>query len=132
MAYDIEGEVKDSSDNPIKGVSISDGVQKYTSLSDGSYALKTDATKLTFSKNGYNNNTFDLTKYKNPSPVNVDITLTTKSASITNPSSTDVQSKDKGGFFTWSTKTTSQKAFFVIGGLVVLVGGYFIYKKFKK
>jgi hypothetical protein len=132
MAYDIEGEVKDSSDNPIKGVSISDGVQKYTTLSDGSYALKTDATKLTFSKDGYNVNTFDLSKYKNPSSVNVDITLTTKSASITNPSSTDVQSKEKGGFFTWSTKTTSQKAFFVIGGLVVLVGGYFIYKKFKK
>ena len=90
---------------------------------------------MTFTKDGYNVNTFDLTKYKNPSPVNVDITLTTKSASnkpTSNTTPTDVQSKSKGGFFTWSTKTTSQKAFFVIGGLVVLVGGYFIYKKFKK
>ena len=85
MAYDIEGEVKDSADNPIKGVSVSDGVQKYSTMSDGSYSLKTDATKLTFSKDGYNVNTFDLTKYKNPSSVNVDITLTTKSAS-NNPS----------------------------------------------
>jgi hypothetical protein len=121
MAYDIEGEVKDSSDNPIKGVSISDGVQKYTTLSDGSYALKTDATKLTFSKDGYNNNTFDLTKYKNPSPVNVDITLTTKSASNTPSKKTDEKSK-------FPTKTL----IYVGVGLVVLVGGYFIYKKFNK
>ena len=117
MAYDIEGEVKDSADNPIKGVSVSDGVQKYTTMTDGSYSLKTDATKLTYSKDGYNDTTFDLTKYKNPSFVNVDITLTKKLANNA-PS--------------LKTQNTKKTLMYVGVGLVVLVGAYFLYRKFKK
>jgi hypothetical protein len=119
MAYDIEGEVKDSADNAIKGVSVSDGVQKYTTMTDGSYSLKTDATKLTFSKDGYNDTTFDLTKYKNPSSVNVDITLTSKSES------NGLASSPKA-------KNTKKTLMYVGVSLVVLVGGYFLYKKFIK
>lgn len=126
MAYDIIGNVNDSSDNGIKDVIVSDGVQSVKTNEDGYYELKTEKTKLTFGKNGYNVNSYDLTKFKNPSSVNVDITLTTKSAgnqpsSDTTPSKTDEKAK-----------STKKILIYVGVGLVVLVGGYFIYKKFKK
>jgi hypothetical protein len=117
MAYDIIGNVNDSSDNGIKDVVVSDGVQNVKTNEDGYYELKTEKTKLTFTKNGYNVNTYDLTKYKNPSSVNVDVTLTTKSTSNTTP----------------SESSSKKKMIIYVGvGLVVLLGGFFIYKKFKK
>ena len=118
MAYDISGEVVDSADINLKDVVVSDGVQSVKTLSDGSYDLKTDKTQLTFSKEGFVTKTFDLSKYKNPSSVNVDITLET------------IKSQDKG-----KTKTMSKtmKTSLYIGlGLLVLVGGYLAYKRFKK
>ena len=117
MAYDIIGNVNDSSDNGIKDVVVSDGVQNVKTNGDGYYELKTEKTKLTFTKSGYNVNTYDLTKYKNPSSINVDVTLTTKSTSNTTP----------------SESSSKKKMIIYVGiGLVVLVGGFFIYKKFKK
>jgi hypothetical protein len=124
MAYDIIGNVNDSSDNGIKDVIVSDGVQSVKTNEDGYYELKTDKTKLTFGKNGYNVNTFDLSKYKNPSSVNVDVTLTTKSTSNTTP--TPPTKTDE------KAKSTKKILIYVGVGLVVLVGGYFIYKKLKK
>lgn len=116
MAYDISGEVVDSADINLKDVVVSDGVQNIKTLSDGTYELKTEKTQLTFSKEGYVTKTFDLSKYKNPSSVNVDLTL---EAIQKNP--------------TKSTKSNKQKMFIYIGlGVLVLVGGYFAYKKFKK
>jgi len=119
MAYDIIGNVNDSSDNGIKDVIVSDGTKNVSTNEDGYYELKTDATKLTFTKSGYNVNTFDLTKYKNPSSVNVDITLTSKSSNNSPTSSP-------------KAKNTKKTLMYVGVGLVVLVGGYFLYKKLTK
>ena len=118
MAYDISGEVVDSADINLKDVVVSDGVQSVKTLSDGSYELKTDKQQLTFSKAGYVTKNFDLSKYKNSPSVNVDITLET------------IKTQDKG-----KTKTMSKtmKTTLYIGiGVVVLVGGYLAYKRFKK
>ena len=118
MAYDIIGNVNDSLENGIKDVVVSDGVQNVKTNTDGYYELKTEKTKLTFTKSGYNVNTYDLTKFKNPSSINVDVTLTTATP--------------KGGN-TDSNSRLSKKTMIYIGvGLVVLVGGFFIYKKYKK
>ena len=114
MAYDIIGNVNDSLDNGIKDVVVSDGVQNVKTNTDGYYELKTEKTKLTFTKNGYNVNTYDLTKFKNPSSINVDVTLTTMNKSDEKP------------------KFPMKTLIYVGVGLVVLVGGYFIYKKFNK
>lgn len=115
MAYDISGNVVDSADKDLKDVIVSDGVQSIKTLSDGSYELKTDKQSLTFSKAGYVTKNFDLSKYKNSPSVNVDITLET----------TQAQGKPKD-------KNFKKTAMYVGVAIVVLVGGYFAYKKFKK
>jgi hypothetical protein len=115
MAYDIIGNVVDSADKELKDVVVSDGVQNVKTNNDGYYEIKTDKTRLTFSKNGFVTGSFDLAKYKNPSSVNVDITLQT----------TQAQGQPK-------EKNFKKTAMYVGVAIVVLVGGYFVYRKFKK
>lgn len=116
MAYDVIGNVVDSADNELKDVVVTDGVKSVKTNNDGYYELKTDLNKLTFSKNGFVTQSFDLSKYKNPSSVNVDITLQTLNNSNNN-----------------KPKSKKNKVFIYIGlGIIVLVGGYFAYQKFKK
>lgn len=116
MAYDIIGNVVDSADNELKDVLVSDGTQNIKTNNDGYYELKTEKNKLTFSKNGFVTQTFDLSKYKNPSSVNVDITLqTTSNNNIPTP------------------KNNKNRLFLTIGlSVVALVGGYLLYKKYIK
>lgn len=122
MAYDVSGSVLDSADKELKDVIVSDGVQNVKTYSDGTYELKTDKTQLTFSKAGYVTKSFDLSKYKNSPSVNVDINLETIQKT---PQGTQ-GSGDKPPMF-------NKKTLMYVGvGLVVLVGGYFVYKKYKK
>ena len=120
MAYDVIGNVVDSTDRELKDVIVSDGSQSVKTDADGYYELKTDKTNLTFSKNGYTTGNFDLSKYKNPSSVNADVTLKT------------IQENSQGNnnIVVGSRKL---KPIVIIGlGLLAVVGGYFLYKKYKK
>lgn len=115
MAYDVIGNVVDSADKELKDVVVSDGVQNIKTNNDGYYEIKTDKTKLTYSKNGFVTGSFDLSKYKNPSSVNADITLQT------------IQSQGQP-----KEKNLKKTAIYVGVAIVILVGGYFAYQKFKK
>jgi hypothetical protein len=113
--YDIIGNVNDSQDLPLQGVIVSDGTKSVTTNDDGYYELKTESKTLTFSKGGFVTSSFDLSKYKSPASVNVDITL----KQVT-------EKKPK------KNQTKTKTLIYVGVGLVVLVGGFFLYKKLKK
>ena len=115
--YDVIGNVVDANDKGIKDVVVSDGVQKIKTDSDGYYEIKTTKKTLTYNADNYAPNTFDLGKYKLGAKVNADVTL----------QSTGLDGKT-GNFFTNNKKTIM----YVGIGLVVLVGGYYAYKKFSK
>jgi hypothetical protein len=113
--YDIIGNVNDSQDLPLQGVLVSDGSKSVTTNEDGYYELKSDKKSLTFSKGGFITSSFDLSKYKSPASVNVDVTLK--------------QITEKN---TKNNKKMTKTLIYVGVGLVVLVGGFILYKKFKK
>ena len=115
MAYDVIGNVVDSADKELKDVVVSDGIQSVKTNNDGYYEIKTDKNRLTYSKNGFVTGSFDLGRYKNPSSINADITLQTS----------EPQGQNK-------ERNLKKTAIYVGVALVVLVGGYFAYRKFKK
>lgn len=84
MAYDIIGNVTDEKNNPVQGVVVSDGSKTVSTNAQGYYEIKTDKKSLNFSVSGFKNQTFDLSKYKDGSSVNVDITLNKVGADTTN------------------------------------------------
>lgn len=75
MAYDVIGNVTDEQNKPIAGAVVHDGTQGISTNSEGYYEIKTDKKILNFGIIGFKNQTFDLSKYKDGSAVNVDITL---------------------------------------------------------
>ena len=75
MAYDVIGNVTDEQNKPIAGAVVHDGTQGISTNSEGYYEIITDKKILYFGIIGFKNQTFDLSKYKDGSAVNVDITL---------------------------------------------------------
>ena len=109
--YDVIGNVVDSNDKGIKDVVVSDSVQNIKTDSDGYYEIKTEKKTLSFKKGGFTANSFDLGKYKLGTKVNADVTLIGAT----------------------ETKKSNKKMYIYIGvAIVVLVGGFFVYKRFSK
>lgn len=121
--YDVIGNVVDTSGKPIKDVIVSDGTINVKTDNDGYYELKTEKRTLTYTAQGYNNNSFDLGKYKLGSKLNADVSL--QNALQKNESE---QITTKQGFYAKNKKTIN----YAIIGIVVIVVGYFGYKKFIK
>jgi hypothetical protein len=75
MAYDVIGNVVDEQNKPIVGLIVDDGSQGVPTNNDGYYEIKTNKNILNFRMIGFKPQTFDLSKYKIGSAVNVDITM---------------------------------------------------------
>ena len=73
--YDIIGNIIDEKNRPIIGVVVDDGFKETSTDGLGYYQLKTDKKKINFRMIGYKQESFDLSKYKDGSSVNVDINL---------------------------------------------------------
>jgi hypothetical protein len=117
--YDIIGNVVDEQNAPLIGVIVDDGVEKVSTDKFGGYALKSSKKSLNFNLNGYQTQTFDLTKYKDGSSVNVDIKMI-KSPVV------DPQAKSQT-----STKPNKVLIWSLVGVGVALVS-FVIYKIAKK
>ena len=81
--YDIIGNVVDEQNRPIVGVVVDDGFKGTSTDGLGYYELKTDKKKINFRMIGFKQESFDLSKYKDGSKINVDITLKPDTESTT-------------------------------------------------
>lgn len=81
--YDIIGNVVDEQNRPIIGVVVDDGSKGTSTDGLGYYELKTDKKKINFRMIGFKQESFDLSKYKDGSKINVDITLKPDTESTT-------------------------------------------------
>jgi hypothetical protein len=143
MAYDIIGNVVDKNNKEIKGVKVTDGVTTTTTNEDGYYEIKTEKTLLSFSLAGFPPKAIDLKTYKNPSSINLDVTLDGASTKndldvVLSGSSTTTSKQDdsKGGNKpqVQKEKETNSSKILLYGGAIILLGvlGFLAYKKFKK
>jgi hypothetical protein len=144
MALDIIGNVVDKNNKEIKGVKVTDGVTTTTTNDDGYYEIKTEKTLLSFSLAGFPPKAIDLKSYKNPSAINLDVTLDGASAKndldsvLKGDSSTKKEEKKDDGKNQKSNEVIVEKdntsKYLLWGGALVLVAlvGFLAYKKMKK
>ena len=123
--YDIIGNVTDESNLPVPGVLVEDGYTGVSTDAQGYYALKTDKKIINFRGLGYQPYSFDLSKYKDGSSVNVDATL-----------KRDLAATTYGGVEIVAERPTppkkKYKGLYITLGVIALAGlGYLAYKKFK-
>ena len=131
--YDIIGNVVDEQNRPINGVNVDDGSKETITDGFGYYEIKTDKKKINFKRVGFLQESFDLSKYKDGSKVNVDITLKTDTESTTlKPfevvaKRTQVTEQKKG-----LTKTQMRNLGFGMIGIALILTTFLVYKAVKK
>jgi hypothetical protein len=131
--YDIIGNVVDEQNRPINGVNVDDGSKETITDGFGYYELKTDKKKINFKRVGFLQESFDLSKYKDGSKVNVDITLKTDTESTTlKPfevvaQRTQVTEQKKG-----LTKNQMKNVGLVMIGIALILTSLLVYKAVKK
>ena len=131
--YDIIGNVVDEKNTPLMGVVVDDGFKGTATDNYGYYALKTDKKTINFRLIGYKQQSFDLSKYKDGSKVNVDITLTTDVEGTTlKPfeivdKRTQVTEQKKG-----LTKSQMKNVGLLMIGIALILTSLLVYKAVKK
>ena len=131
--YDIIGNVVDEQNRPINGVNVDDGSKETITDGFGYYELKTDKKKINFKRGGFLQESFDLSKYKDGSKVNVDITLKTDTESTTlKPfevvaQRTQVTEQKKG-----LTKSQMKNFGLLMIGIALILTSLLVYKAVKK
>lgn len=123
--YDIIGNVVDESNLPLPGVLVEDGSTGVNTDANGYYALKTNKKTINFRGLGYEPYSFDLSKYRDGSSVNVDATL-----------KRDLAATTYGGFEVVAQRPDppkkNLKGLYITLGILALAGlGYWAYKKYK-
>jgi len=132
--YDVIGNVTDEKNAPIVGVVVDDGFKGTNTDSNGYYALKTDKKTLNFRMIGYKQQSFDLSKYRNGSSVNVDITLlpdtdttTYKPVEIVSQRTPPIIVQEKG-----LSKNQMRNIGIALIGVGILLTTFLVYKAVKK
>lgn len=130
--YDIIGNVVDEQNNPINDVNVDDGFKETTTDGFGFYQFKTDKKKINFKRVGFMQESFDLSKYKDGSKINVDITLKANAEALYKP----FEIIEKRNPVVVQEKGLTKKQMRNIGlgmiGLALVLASVLIYKAVKK
>jgi len=131
--YDIIGNVVDEQNRPINDAVVDDGFKQTNTDGFGYYELKTDKKKINFKRVGFLQESFDLSKYKDGSKVNVDITLKTDAeGTIYKPveiisQRTQITEQKKG-----LSKNQMKNIGFGLLGIALILTSLLVYKAVKK
>jgi hypothetical protein len=124
--YDIIGNVTDETNLPVPGVLVEDGYNGTQTDDKGYYAFKTDKKIINFRGLGYLPYSFDLSKYKDGSKVNVDAQLKRDTAATTYGGVEIIEKRNP------PPPKKNYKGLYIALGLLLVAGlGYWAYKKYK-
>lgn len=134
--YDIIGNINDHSGMPVMGVVVDDGYNGVSTDKYGYYQIKTNQKKLNFRMIGFKQQSVDLTKYKDGSAINLDITLEPDTEATTFKPIEVVAQRTPKNDVAQTSKTLNKKHYPLVGISLVCLGlglaiGFF-YKAFKK